>query len=177
VSELKNAKLLGGIGAILTLVGLGFVGFILKLFAVKDIAEATGRGEIFSKYLWAAILNIIAALILVATIWGTMFAMGFSESPEGIIGAMGMGGIIAAIIMFIGVWFMKQSYDMISEETGVGTFHTTALLYLAGAILVPVGLGLVILLVAAVLEIVAFFSLPDEVAQTPEEQVPVSLEE
>ncbi|ASJ04357.1 DUF996 domain-containing protein [Thermococcus barossii] len=177
MSELKNAKLLGGVGAILTLVGLGFVGFILKLFAVKDIAEATGRGEIFSKYLWAAILNIVAALILVASLWGVMFAMGSSESPEAIVGAMGIGGIIAAIIMFVGVWFMKQSYDMISEETGVGTFHTTALLYLAGAILIPIGLGLVILLVAAILEIVAFFSLPEELAKPDEGPVPVSLEE
>ncbi|MBP1912372.1 hypothetical protein [Thermococcus stetteri] len=51
MADLKNAKLLGGIGAILTVVGVGFIGFILKLLAVKNIAEATGREEIFTDLL------------------------------------------------------------------------------------------------------------------------------
>ncbi|ASJ08959.1 hypothetical protein A3L11_06855 [Thermococcus siculi] len=172
MADLKNAKMLGGIGAILSFIpGLSIVGFILKLFAVKNIAEATGRGEIFSKYLWSAILWIISSLILVGTMWGSM--LGASQSPEFGLGMMGVGGVIAVILMIVGVWFMKQSYDMISEETGVGTFHTVALLYFVGAILMIVLIGGLLILVAAILEIVAYFSLPDELETKAEEPVPV----
>ncbi len=172
MGDLKNAKLLGGIGAILTLVGVGFIGFILKLLAVKNIAEATGRGEIFSKYLWAAILAIIADLVLISVFIGSMGSL--SESPEQVIGVMGFGGIIAIILLIVGVWFMKQSYDMIAEETGVGTFHTVAKLYIIGAILLIVIIGVFLILIAAILEIVAFFALPDSIEQ---ESGPLSVQE
>jgi uncharacterized membrane protein len=171
MADLKNAKILGGVGAILTLVNLGFIGFILKLLAVKNIAEATGRGEIFSKYLWAAILNILGSLIFVGTAWGAM--LGSPKSPGFGFGMLSIGGLVAAILMIAGVWFMKQSYDMISEETGVGLFHTTALLYIFGAILLIVLVGAILIVIAAVLEIVAFFSLPDELERPGEEEVPV----
>ncbi|WP_167890519.1 DUF996 domain-containing protein [Thermococcus sp. 18S1] len=171
MGDLKNAKMMGGIGAILTVVGLGFIGFILKLLAVKNIAEATGRGEIFSKYLWAAILNILASLILVGTMFGSM--LGASNSPEFGLGMLGAGGIIAVVLMIVGVWFMKQSYDMISEETGVGMFHTVALLYIIGAILMIVLIGGLLIVIAAILEIIAFFSLPDEISKPVEEPTPV----
>ena len=172
MGDLKNAKILGGIGAILTLVNLGFIGFILKLLAVKNIAEATGRGEIFSKYLWAAILAIIADLVLISAFIGSMGTL--SESPEQVIGMIGFGGFIAIVLLIIGMWFMKQSYDMIAEETGVGTFRTVAKLYIIGAILLVVLIGAFLILIAAILEIVAFFSLPDSIEQ---ESGPVSVQE
>nr|WP_206204655.1 DUF996 domain-containing protein [Thermococcus sp. MAR1] len=165
---------MGGIGAILTFVGVGFVGFILKLLAVKNIAEATGREEIFSKYLWAAILGILASLVFVASWWGAITGMGVHGSPRIGLGMMGVGGLLAAILMIVGAWFMKQSYDMISEETGVGTFHTAALLYIIGAILMIVVIGAFLILIAAILEIIAFFSLPDKLEKPGEEPLPVA---
>ncbi|NJD99257.1 DUF996 domain-containing protein [Thermococcus sp. LS1] len=158
MGELSNAKILGGVGALLGIVGLGFIGFILKLLAVKNISEATGNEEIFSKYLWAAILNIIAGLILFAAF---LPMMGGHEKIG--MASFGIGGIIAVVLMIVGVWFMKQSYDMIAEETGVGMFHTVALLYIAGAILLLIMIGALLIVIAAILEVVAFFSLPDEV--------------
>ncbi len=172
MGDLKSAKTLGGIGAILTLVGLGFIGFILKLLAVKNIAEATGRGEIFSKYLWAAVLGVISDLVLILAFIGSMGSM-TSESPEQVIGTIGIGGLFAVLLLILGMWFMKQSYDMISEETGVGTFHTAALLYIFGAILMIVVIGAFLILIAAILEIIAFFSLPDELEKPIEEPAPI----
>ncbi|ASJ12192.1 DUF996 domain-containing protein [Thermococcus thioreducens] len=174
MADLRNAKLMGGIGAILTFVGLGFVGFILKLLAVKNIAEATGREEIFSKYLWAAILGILASLVFVASWWGAIMGMAAHGAPEFGLGMMGVGGLLAAVLMIVGAWFMKQSYDMISEETGVGAFHTAALLYIVGAILMIVLIGGLLVLIAAILEIIAFFSLPDEIEKPGEELPPVA---
>lgn len=69
---------------------------------------------------------------------------------------------------------MKQSYDLIAEETGVGMFHTVALLYIVGAVLTIVLIGALLLLIAAILEVIAFFSLPDSVPEkastTPAEE-------
>ena len=147
--ELKDAKIWGGIGAILTVVGLGFIGFILKLIGVKKISDATGNEEIFSKYLWAAILAIIASvLIFVGLLSGHI--LGFS-----------LMAVVGAIIMIVAAYFMKQSYDMIARETGVNMFSTVALLYIIGAVLTIILIGALIIFIAAILEIVAFFSLPD----------------
>jgi len=163
MSSLRNAKLLGGIGAILTLVDLGFIGFILKLLAVRDIANATDRHEIFEKYLWAAVLGAVSGLILFGTVVTSMLRASHSASLS--LGTLGIGGAIAAILLIVSAWFMKQSYDMIAEETGVRTFHTVALLYLVGAVLLLVLIGALVIFVAAILEIVAFFSLPDELSR------------
>ncbi len=147
--ELKDAKIWGGIGAILTVVGLGFIGFILKLIGVKKISDATGNEEIFSKYLWAAILAIIASVLILAGLLSGHI-LGFS-----------LMAVVGAIIMIVAAYFMKQSYDMIARETGVNMFSTVALLYIIGAVLTIIIIGALIIFIAAILEIVAFFSLPD----------------
>ncbi len=171
MAELKDAKVWGGIGAILTLVGLGFVGFILKLVGVKRISDATGNEEIFSKYLWATVLAIIASVLaLVAMLLAPMFLGMFSGHILGI----GMVSVVAAIIMTVAAYFMKQSYDLVARETGVKMFSTVALLYIIGAILTVIMIGVFIILIAAILEIVAFFSLPDS---TPESSASTPAEE
>ncbi|WP_297439040.1 DUF996 domain-containing protein [Thermococcus sp.] len=155
MTELKDAKIWGGIGAILTVVGLGFVGFVLKLIGVKKISDATGNGEIFSKYLWSAVLAIVASILMLAGMISGMLSGHM----------MGIGAmmIVGAILMIVAAYFMKQSYDMVAEETGVSMFGTVALLYIIGAVLTIVVIGVILILIAAILEIVAFFSLPDSV--------------
>ncbi|WP_010477922.1 DUF996 domain-containing protein [Thermococcus zilligii] len=170
MAELKDAKIWGGIGAILTLVGLGFIGFILKLVGVKKISEATGNEEIFSKYLWAAVLNILASVILFGSFFAGILTGNFKLS----LASIGLGVIVGAILMIVGVLLMKQSYDLIAKETGVGMFHTVALLYIVGAVLTIVLIGGLLLLIAAILEVIAFFSLPDSV---PEKASTTSAEE
>ncbi|EEB73064.1 DUF996 domain-containing protein [Thermococcus sp. AM4] len=155
MAELKNAKMLGGIGAILSVIGLGFIGFILKLLAVKQISEATGNEDIFNKYLWAAITNIIGGIIVFGSFMAAIRSGKFG------VGVLGLGGFIAVVLLIVGAWFMKQSYDLIAEETGVGMFHTVALLYIVGAILMIFLIGGLLIAIAAILEIVAYFSLPD----------------
>ncbi|WP_456396819.1 DUF996 domain-containing protein [Thermococcus sp.] len=174
MGDLKSAKTMGGIGAILTLIpGVAIVGFVLKILAVKNISEVTKREEIFTKYLWAAILAILASIVAMWSFWGSMFRGGAYGYSMMSFGMATTGVLLAAVLMIVGVWFMKQSYDMISEETGVDLFHTTALLYLVGAILMIVMIGMLLILIAAILEIVAFFSLPDELSKPSEEPAPI----
>ncbi|WP_232461965.1 DUF996 domain-containing protein [Thermococcus siculi] len=142
------------------------IGFILKLFAVKEIAEVTKNARIFKDYIWAAILNIIAGLILswaFYDMWAKIPDLVHTpEKLDELISAFGMWTFIAVLIMIVGVWFMKKSYDAISRETGVKTFHTAALFYLIGAVLSLFLIGYFFILVGVFLEILAFFGLPEE---------------
>jgi len=70
--DLKTAKLMGGIGAILTLfmvipvIGwlLGVAGLVLILISVKTISDITKEHKIFTNYLVAAILSFVGSLAL-----------------------------------------------------------------------------------------------------------------
>jgi uncharacterized membrane protein len=58
--------------------------------------------------------------------------------------------------------FLRRSYDKIGMRLNVNMFHTTGLLYLIGAALTIVIVGLFIVLIAEILQIVAFFSIPEQ---------------
>ncbi|WP_157726885.1 DUF996 domain-containing protein [Thermococcus radiotolerans] len=176
MGSLKTARTWGGIGAIFSLFYVTYlVGFIMKLFAVKEIAEATKKEKIFKDYVWAAMLNIVASLVLswaFYDMWDKMAdVIHDPEQVAELMSAFGVWSFISVVLMIIGVWFMKKSYDAIAQETGVGTFHTAALFYLIGSILMLLMVGYFFILVGAILEIMAFFALPEElpgaVSETP----------
>lgn len=165
---LRTARTWGGIGAIFSLFYITyFVGFIMKLFAVKEIAEATEREKIFRDYVWAAVLNILASFILSWALYRMWVKIPYMiTNPEefmDFMSAFGMWTFLAAIIMIVGVFFMKKSYDGITEETGVGLFRTAATMYLIGAVLSLIMVGYFFILLGAILEVMAFFGLPEEV--------------
>lgn len=159
--NLRDAKIWGGIGAILSLIGLGVIGFILKLVGVKKIAEATGNNDIFRYYLYSAVLAVVAFAIMSSVYYPMMMRGKMFDFFA--LGTFLTAFIVAVILLIIAAVFMKKSYDLISLETKVGWFRTTAILYIIGAVLLFVGVGALVLIVAAILEIVAFFSLPDTI--------------
>jgi uncharacterized membrane protein len=176
--DLKTAKLMGGIGAILTLFSfiphigwsLSIVGFVLVLIAVKTISDEVKESKIFSDYLVAVVLSVISVLILfiggVASIFGIMGM--FMRGTTGLhLGTFSMFGVIllflvAWVIAIIGSYFTKSSFEQISEKTGEKNFKTAGLLLFLGAILlIAFGIGAIVSLVGGIFEIIAFFSLPD----------------
>jgi uncharacterized membrane protein len=72
--DLKNAKLMGGVGAILSVlvfipkVGWLFAitGLVLVLLAIKEISNAVNNKKIFDNYLIAFILDLIGSFVVVA---------------------------------------------------------------------------------------------------------------
>lgn len=180
---LDQARLLGGIGSILMLLTLvpyagpilSIIGFILVLIAVKYISDHTGDRSIFNNYLIAVILGIIATAV------GAMIGvMGILGS----IGFMGMGGPIAAfagmilsliaaliviwIIEIIAAIFIRRSFNAIASTLNIKMFSTAAFLYLIGAILIiALGVGFIVILIALILQIIAFFQIPAERAPPP----------
>ncbi len=202
MADLKNAKMFGGIGTILMLVGafipmVGFIlpliGFILVILAVYYIADLAKDKSIFKNYLLSFILQIVAVVAFVGIMAVTVGAtIGFDfmsiynslqteagvTDPTAIFGSLEalLGGccisfVVLWVLMIISTLFLKKSFKSISDHTKVGLFATTGLLYLIGAALIIIGIGAIIILIAQIMQIVAFFSLPEKmpVAAAPKE--------
>ena len=173
-SNLSRARLLGGIGAIISMFGgitpifsisftkeidgdvitnmgggalasflgvVGVIGIILVMVSVNLISRETRDKEIFSKYLTYFLLTILSLVAVIIPIAGL---------------------IIMWVCWIIGALYLKRCYYSISDHTEVNLFRTTGLLYLIGTITLIFIVGVIIIVVARILEAVSYFSLPDE---------------
>jgi uncharacterized membrane protein len=189
MSSLNNAKIIGGIGALLMLIGgfiastagvLSFIGFIMVFIAVKMIADETKEKAIFDNYLYAFVTCIIAivalvaiALVVLASVGGIQFFYDLQNmamsNPMEIWNTIQpvLFGIIAGFLVFwiiavIASLFIRKSFNLIAEKTGVKMFATTGLLFFIGVITIIILIGFIILIIAMIIEIISFFSLPDK---------------
>jgi len=161
---------------------VGLVGSVLILVAVKKISDAVNDREIFKNVLMAVIIPLVAIGIVVAVglsivmyagpiiVDGNYLAEGgyprtdvvlpplptFLDLP--VITLMMLLGMWAALI--VSAWFLKRGYERIAIRIGTRTFRTVGRLYFYGTLLAIVLVGLVLLFIAGVLQIKAFFTLP-----------------
>ncbi|KYK27785.1 hypothetical protein AYK20_02055 [Thermoplasmatales archaeon SG8-52-1] len=194
MSSLINAKIMGGIGAILILIG-GFIpyggpivsilGLVLLFIAVKTISELTKDKDIFSNYLMHfifGILIIVAIVVIMLIAFGAAGGFTWISSLENadisdfesfwsyfsdIIGGCVVALIVGWILSIIAAIYLRRSYNSIAKHTKVSLFKTTGTVYFVGAITTIVLIGFLILLVARIIEIIAYLSLPDKL---PEKQ-------
>lgn len=189
MGEFRNVKTIGIVGSLLALLGgfipfigpiIGLVGFVLVLIAVKSISELVKDKEIFRNYLIDFILSIISiVMILVIMLIGFFNVGGFTWITSlqdiniqdlstfwdyfgGVISYAIMALIIGWILWVIGAIYLRRSYNSIAKYTNVSLFRTTGTVYLIGAITTIILIGFVILFVGRIIEIIAYFSLPDE---------------
>ncbi|MDJ0274503.1 MAG: DUF996 domain-containing protein [Aigarchaeota archaeon] len=193
MTSLSQAKAMGGVGSILVLLSfvpsvgflLGLVGLVLVLIAVKQISDAVNDREIFNNVLIAVILQIVGVAILTFAVAGALFGFlfasqqigpapspfdgfgGFGMMPDGafwaVLGAFVVGLFAMWIILIVAARFLRRGYEGIAAKTGTGMFGTVGRWYFYGALLVIVFVGLIVILIAEILQIVAFFSLPESV--------------
>jgi uncharacterized membrane protein len=191
MSNLSNAKLLGGIGALLSLIGwllstsfgsiVGIIGLIMVFIAIKNISDETKDKSIFDNYLYFFICSLIAivaiAVIMVYSVFTTIDVFNpdqIQEMVEGItdfasfwevFGNLVTGCIAALLIgwvlLIIGTLFLRRSFNSIAEHTKVDLFRTTGFVYFIGAITMIILIGFLIIIIAKIMEIIAFFSIPD----------------
>ena len=164
MASLSSAKTLGGVGGILVFIpGLSLVGWILILLATREISESVQDKTIFDDALLAAITAIIGAVVLVFV----GFAFLFTPRPTGgfFILATFIPFIIALgafwVFAVISAYFLKRSYEKISQRLNIGAFESAGMLYLIGAALTIVLVGFLILLIALIFQVVAYFSIQD----------------
>ncbi len=183
--SLNNVKTYGGVGSILALLGfvptigfiLAIVGLILVLVALKYASDILGDSKIFNSMLYAVIAGIIglviAGVVVVSAIFQAM-GLGFLSSsftavtPPSTLNPGDFMGLITTVLLGLAaVWvcflvsaiFLRRSYGELGRRVNVGLFGTAALLYLIGAVLAIVLVGFLLILVANILFIVAFFSI------------------
>jgi uncharacterized membrane protein len=191
--QLSQAKTLGGVGAILMLMAplppvgwlLSLAGAVMVLIAIKYISEIVQDRSIFNNMVIAIVLEVVGfvvgLVVLLETVLSTIglgvllsyYSRGFSSFSlpsisltGGFIGLFA-GVLIIWIMILISAIFVRRSYYSISKKLGVGMFETAGLLYLAAATFLIVLVGFVVLLVALIFNIVAFFSLADQQMPRP----------
>jgi uncharacterized membrane protein len=177
----------------------GIVGLIesvlILLVAVKKISDAVNDREIFKNMLLAVIIPWVAVGVVsavglglvmyagptIAKVDGNYLAEGGYSGTDvvlpplptflvlPIVTLMMVFGTWAALI--VSAWFLKRGYERIAVRTGTKTFRTVGRLYFYGALLVIVLIGAVLAFVAAVLQVKAFFSLPESLPSQPTIQV------
>jgi len=200
MGNLSSARIYGGIGALLMLIGgftpavgavipiIPIIGLILVLIAIKYIADETKDHSIFQNYLWYFIICVIATAVTIGIMTVSFGAAGgFSllsmiqtqggqvtnstavmNLLKNMVGGCLVALVIGWILMIVGTLFLRKSFDGIAEHTNVKLFATTGLLFFIGAITLIVLVGAFILLIAVILEIVAFFSLPESLPKAAE---------
>ncbi len=175
MATLAEAKTLGGVGAILLLLSfipfLGIVGFILILIAVKYISEITRDRSVFDNILYATIIAIIGILVVSLLILLPLFGLGIFEGgfdftdplATFLLGTVLIALIVGWILAIIAALFLRRSFESIATHLNVPLFGTAGLLYFIGAILIiAVGIGFLIMFIAEILMVVAFFSIQEQ---------------
>ena len=189
MSKLSEAKVFGGIGALLMLIGgfipyagpiVSIVGLVLVFIAVKSISQITKDEDIFRNYLMhfiLSIISIVAIFVIMLIAFGAVGGFSWITSLEsanitdfdsfwayfgGLIGACVLALIVGWILSVLAAIYLRKSYNSIAKHTKVDLFRTTGTVYFIGAITTIVLIGFLILLIARIIEIIAYFSLPDE---------------
>ncbi len=182
--SLNEVKTLGGVGSILSLLAfiptagvvIAIVGLILVLIALKYASDILGDQKIFNNMLYAVILGIIGLVVGAVAVVAVVFqAMGlgymsssFAYTGPSSVAAGDIMGMLGTILFgLVAVWvcflvssiFLRRSYGELGRRLNVSLFGTAALLYLVGAILTIVLIGFLLIFVADILFIVAFFSI------------------
>ena len=201
---LETSKTLGGVGALLMVIGpflnafsgvfglIGLIGLILVLIALKGLSDHYNEAGIFNNALYGFIMAIIGGVVFVAVIVvaavGLLTDLGIEVANWGdpaafqsidwqnlvtmdillpyiaaIVGSL----VVLFVFVVVGSVFLRRSFTSLSAKTGVNLFSTVGLLTLIGAVLTIIVVGFILLWVAQILLVVAFFSIKTQSTQPP----------
>ena len=185
--DLRSERNLGLVGSVLVLVGgfigvipymgafkgaLSLVGEILVLIALKGIGDKLGDDRPFRYYLYSVVvffagllLAVILMIVGVFSLSGSTMAFGHPlRSAMGVFGAtmVALGGLAVVAVLILGVYFAIKAWRAAYEVTGVEEFNQVATWTKWGVITLIIFVGVMLLLIAAVYQIIAFANLPEE---------------
>jgi len=168
MADLNQAKNIGGVGTILTILSfvpsigpvLSIVGLVLLLLALKWISEIAQNPEIFRNALIAIVVGIVGGVIVgvVDEVGVLTFLTGVPDFLS-LLTNIGMAIVIAWVFFVISAVFLRKSLNLTADHLDVKMFRTAGLLYLIGTVLLVFLVGLVVNFVAYILLAVAFFQI------------------
>jgi uncharacterized membrane protein len=176
--SVESNKNLAGIGALLIAIGsftgvLTIVGAILLMIGLKGLSDYYKENSIYQNALYAVIFLIIGGIAGVALV-SLLAISGFAFLS--IFAGVGIAlGIIATLVIvfifyLLAAIYIKRSMNMLAQKTGEAMFNTAGTLFLVGAILSIILVGLFIVFIAWILATIAFFSI--KTYQQPMYQTP-----
>lgn len=196
--SLEIGKILGGVGALLMFIGvfpyinyfgiIEFVGLVLVMVALYNLASHYKEEGIFNNALYGLITGIVGVVISIVLIiivvlnsltdflyalypdwngdWTTL--SGLTPDPSNLSLDQIMPFLAGIFAVFIVLWvfsiisafFVRRSLRTLSIKSGVGLFSTAGLLLLIGAVLIILfGIGLILIWISALLLAIAFFKI------------------
>jgi uncharacterized membrane protein len=192
---LESSKTLGGVGAILVVIGflgtigiayagiLVLIGAILTLIALKGMADHYNEGGIFNNGLYGVITVIVGVVVfiavLIAVVLMTISNLEWTDPAAiqqyfmdlnhlwGVIGSFIIALAALFVFMIISAIFFRKSLSLLSMKSGERIFETAGLLWLIGAVLTIILVGLILIWIAWILIAVGFFSIKTTAAPQP----------
>ncbi|ADU96345.1 DUF996 domain-containing protein [Thermovibrio ammonificans] len=167
---MRDYKVLGGLGAVfICLSVVPYIGPLLTLTGVILLGlalKSLGEPQLFRDFLlWVAvgIVGGAAAALLVFT--GTLPAIKGTGAPSYVI--TGAGLLLGYVTGVVQALFLKRVFDNLQRLTGQELFGWAGKLFLAGAVLLVLGIGVVVAWAGWVVAAVAFFTAPERLRPSP----------
>ena len=190
---LESSKTLGGVGALLVVIGflavfgvpygglLSLIGAIITLIALKGMADNYNEMGIFNNALYGIIIIIIGVVVAVAiafiAIFSAISGLDWTNSAAlqayftdlnniyALIGPIIGALVVLFIFMVAAAVFFRKSLTTLAMKSGEKIFDTAGLLWLIGAVLTIILVGIIIIWIAWILIAVGFFSIKTTAAQ------------
>jgi uncharacterized membrane protein len=178
----------------LVVIVVGLVGGVPILYAIKQISDTVNDKEIFNNVLmWficlfiAIFIFFIAISVFLSNLEMPPFKSLFDKSLFDIFAGQGMrdfGIIFAAlwpiiaglisvwIVLIVAASFLKRGYERIAARTRTEMFGAVGYWYYRGAQLAIIFAGIIIIMTALILQIMAFLFLPESIPSRPTERRP-----
>ena len=170
-SALALAKVLGGIGALLTMLGLApvigtpavIVGWIIVLAAIALVSSTINDKPVFYFGTVAAGLQIVGSigLYFVGRSIFSYFSGGGSSGPLGFWGSVFGSLSVLWVVAIASSIFLYMSLRTIGSRLNAGLLGTAAIIFVVGEATTIILIGFVIALIAQILIAVAFFMMPE----------------
>jgi uncharacterized membrane protein len=180
--NLKQIKILGGVGSILSLLGglpqvgslLALSGFIMVLIAIFNLEKSLKEKGIFSKFLIGSLLSwfvsFVISLSLIAFILLAPAAISLWTKAKPFLLLIILFFLFCWVLIIFGSYLIKKSYEKIAMLTKERKFAQAGFFNFIGAITLIVLVGFILSCVGQIFAILAFFSLPDELKREIEKE-------
>ncbi|KLO24758.1 DUF996 domain-containing protein [Marinitoga sp. 1155] len=163
--NLKNTKILAGVGRILGMFGhFGILGIILELIGVYKISEAVKDKRIFNYLLLSEVVIYIIYFVGFLGIFGSFFRTVIE--PDMYI-MSNMPNVFLMLVIYIAamiipVIYKIKVYNLMGDYFGNDNFYKASKFLFWGIILSIVLVGFILTFVANIFAIIGYFTLPDE---------------
>ncbi len=162
---------MAAIGSLMTFLGwvpdvgiyISIVGFVLLLIGMKGLSEYYKDGSIFRNTISGVVFGIVGsiALFIALLIVAGSVILGSVGLFAGII------GIVAAVLLLVVVFIfyvlmalsLRKAFFALSDRSGEHLFHTAGSLLFIGAVLTIIVIGIVLVFIAWLIAMIAFFSI------------------